>query len=823
MLQTMHALKSSIMSAQSHNPYTAAQLRRLIYYHLDNDLLRNALFFAGRLHGLDSRGGDAAHLLALCHLKLGQLKAAYDYSREKGFRGQHLGCSYVFAQACLLLERYQDGILALERCRGQWAARNDLSMHNPIAHLSEKLSYLLKSPDQPPESSRRHIPDAAAVCCLLGKLCRADGELKRAIDYYAESLRLNPFMWDAFTGLCDIGVPLNTSNIFKMTPEMMAFASSTTIAPAPFEPSQNLPLQTQDKNVVTPGNDPFNPKIRTAGDPGLNNGGSNLLSRLNGSFKLPNGYAGQKEDWETPTANGGRQQEGDVMMADDGESIASDVQAPHAPARKLRAHHDAGADAVRPISTRTRTRATAEEHDTQPPRQTYHKRTASGHSAQPPSLSSIEATTAPARRSNRLLNHIRPSSSRSTAAPPRDAEPKEKRTVRAAKVPSAKPRATSSTVGRVVSGNRKIEPPQQETKESARPPSAASSIREVSRKPPPISIQNDILPEEEAIQWILDILSKIAAGTFYLSRYQCQEALQAFQSVPTTQRETPWVLAKIGRAYYEKASYAEADEIFSRIKKIAPSRMEDMEIYSTVLWHLKHELGLSYLSHELIESDRLAPQAWCAIGNSFSLQREHDQAVKCFRRATQLDPKFAYAHTLQGHEHVANEEFEKALYSYRCAIAADNRHYNGWYGLGQVYEKLGKYDMAEKHYKNAAAINTTNPVLAVRIGCVLEKTKKFQPALTYYAHAAELDPCSASARFMKSRILMKLGKLHEALVELEELKNIAPDEATVHFMLGRLYKMMHEKALAIRHLTIALNLDPKVYDLRHLTAVLFEC
>jgi len=113
-----------------HNPAIAAQLRQLIFYHLDNDLSQNALFFATRLHALDPRSSEAAHLLAWCHLRLGQLKAAYDYSRDKGFRGQHLGCAYVFAQACLGLERYQDGILALERSRGHWAARNAWSTSN---------------------------------------------------------------------------------------------------------------------------------------------------------------------------------------------------------------------------------------------------------------------------------------------------------------------------------------------------------------------------------------------------------------------------------------------------------------------------------------------------------------------------------------------------------------------------------------------------------------------------------------------------------------------------------------------------------------------
>lgn len=108
-------------------PLVASQLHQLIFYHLDNDFLQNALFFAGRLHGLEPRSPDTAHLLALCHLKLGHFKAAYDYSRDSRLRGNHLGCAFVFAQSCLALERYQDGAVALEKCRGLWAVRNHWS------------------------------------------------------------------------------------------------------------------------------------------------------------------------------------------------------------------------------------------------------------------------------------------------------------------------------------------------------------------------------------------------------------------------------------------------------------------------------------------------------------------------------------------------------------------------------------------------------------------------------------------------------------------------------------------------------------------------
>lgn len=185
------------------NPFIASQLRQLIYYHLDNDLLENALFLAGRLHALDARNPDAAHLLALCNFRSGRLKAAYDASRDHGVRGRHLGCAYVFAQACLALGKYADGVAALDRARGLWGGRNSWSEHlfTPPSSWDEDTEFA--SIDKHSDCSRRQLPDAAAVNCLLGKLWRVQGETKRATDCFVEALKLNPFMWDGFLELCD--------------------------------------------------------------------------------------------------------------------------------------------------------------------------------------------------------------------------------------------------------------------------------------------------------------------------------------------------------------------------------------------------------------------------------------------------------------------------------------------------------------------------------------------------------------------------------------------------------------------------------------------
>lgn len=69
-------------------------------------------------------------------------------------------------------------------------------------------------------------------------------------------------------------------------------------------------------------------------------------------------------------------------------------------------------------------------------------------------------------------------------------------------------------------------------------------------------------------------------------------------------------------------------------------------------------MELSYLAQRVVEfaEGRGSPEAWCAVGNCFSLQKEHEAALKVFQRAIQVDPEFTYAYTLCGYEYVANGE-----------------------------------------------------------------------------------------------------------------------------------------------------------------------
>jgi anaphase-promoting complex subunit 3 len=259
-------------------------------------------------------------------------------------------------------------------------------------------------------------------------------------------------------------------------------------------------------------------------------------------------------------------------------------------------------------------------------------------------------------------------------------------------------------------------------------------------------------------------------------------------------------------------AYPESARAFERARRVDPTRLESCEVYSTVLWHLKRDTRLSHLAQECVSCDRLAPQTWCALGNCFSLQKEHETALRFFRRALQLDPKFAYAHTLCGHEYFANEDFEKAMMSYRAAIRLDPRHYNAWYGLGAVYYRQEKYELSEYHFRHALGINSRSSVLFCYLGMAQHALKRTGDALELLQKAVSLDAKNPLAKYEKASVLLSDDRFQEALEELEELKTVAPREASVFFLMGRIYKKLGLADQAMVNFSVALDLKPASAD-----------
>ncbi|CAI0628672.1 unnamed protein product [Linum tenue] len=318
---------------------------------------------------------------------------------------------------------------------------------------------------------------------------------------------------------------------------------------------------------------------------------------------------------------------------------------------------------------------------------------------------------------------------------------------------------------------------------------------------------------------ILSLLRILGEGYRFSCSYRCQDALDAYMKLPHKHYNTGWVLSQVGKAYFELVDYLEADRAFSLARRASPYSLEGLDIYSTVLYHLKEDMKLSYLAQELTSTDRLAPQSWyipafclCAMGNCYSLQKDHESALKNFQRAAQLSSRYAYAHTLCGHEYVALEDFETGIKCYQNALRIDTRHYNAWYGLGMIYLRQEKFEFSEHHFRMAFQINPRSSVIMSYLGTSLHTLRRNEEALEMMERAILADRKNPLPMYQKANILVSMESFDEALDVLEELKEYAPRESSVYALMGKIYKRrnMHDKAML--HFGHALDLKPSATD-----------
>ncbi|EFH55958.1 hypothetical protein ARALYDRAFT_345526 [Arabidopsis lyrata subsp. lyrata] len=286
------------------------------------------------------------------------------------------------------------------------------------------------------------------------------------------------------------------------------------------------------------------------------------------------------------------------------------------------------------------------------------------------------------------------------------------------------------------------------------------------------------------ISEVLNLLKILGDGLRHLHMYNCQEALVVYQKLSQKQYNTHWVLLQVGKAYFELQDYFNADSAFTLAHQKYPYALEGMDTYSTVLHHLKEEMRLGYLAQELISVDRLSPESWCAVGNCYSLRKDHYTALKMFRRAIQLNERFTYAHTFCGHEYN----------SFRCTF---------------LFEKS---EFAQHQFQLALQINPRSSVIMCYYGIALHESKRNNEALRMMEKAVLTDAKNPVAKYFKANILNSLGDYHKAQKVLEELKECFPQEGSVHALLGKTYNQLKQYDKALLHFGIALDLSSSLSD-----------
>ncbi|CAH2302828.1 cell division cycle 27 homolog isoform X4 [Pelobates cultripes] len=760
-----------------------------IWQALNHYAYRDAVFLAERLYA-EVHSEEALFLLATCYYRSGKAYKAYRLLKTHSCATPQ--CKYLLAKCCV-----------------------DLSK---LAESEQILSGGVLNKQKTQEEIVTEFGDSACfTLSLLGHVyCKTD-RLAKGSECYQKSLSLNPFLWSPFESLCEIGEKPDPEQIFKLT-SLQNFSSClpnsctlmvNTHSVISHRQSDSVLMETPQDTIVSELNrlnlESSNAKYSlntdssvTYIDPAvispdafsLGTGSSILSKQAQNKPKTGRSLLGGPAalspltpsfgilPLETPSPGDGS------YLQNYNSSCVLDVPSSGAPTKK-------SVPRISQTGTKSVFSQSGNSRDVTPVLLMQTQGSGPQTSTTPQVLSPTIAAPPNAlpRRSSRLFTSDSSTTKENSKKLKMKFPPK---------IPNRKTKSKTNKSG-VTQANMN------ESLEISKLDASIISEGKISSVGPQIQALN----MQKAAAGLMSLLRDMGKGYVALCSYNCKEAINILSHLPSHHYNTGWVLCQIGRAYFELAEYLQAERVFSEVRRIENYRVEGMEIYSTTLWHLQKDVALSVLSKDLTDMDKNSPEAWCAAGNCFSLQREHDIAIKFFQRAIQVDPGYAYAFTLLGHEFVLTEELDKALACFRNAIRVNPRHYNAWYGLGMIYYKQEKFSLAEMHFQKALDINPQSSVLLCHIGVVQHALKKSDKALDTLNKAISIDPKNPLCKFHRASILFANEKYKSALQELEELKQIVPKESLVYFLIGKVYKKLGQTHLALMNFSWAMDLDPK--------------
>ncbi|XP_009430133.1 cell division cycle protein 27 homolog isoform X5 [Pan troglodytes] len=741
-----------------------------IWQALNHYAYRDAVFLAERLYA-EVHSEEALFLLATCYYRSG--KAYKAYRLLKGHSCTTPQCKYLLAKCCVDLSKLAEG----EQILSGGVFNKQKSHDDIVTEFGDSACFTLS---------------------LLGHVyCKTD-RLAKGSECYQKSLSLNPFLWSPFESLCEIGEKPDPDQTFKFT-SLQNFSNclpnscttqvpnhslshrqpETVLTETPQDTIELNRLNLESSNskyslntdssvsyidsaVISPDTVPLGTGTSILSKQVQNKpktgrsllGGPAALSPLTPSFGiLP---------LETPSPG-----DGSYLQNYTNTPSVIDVPSTGAPSKKtfcvLQSVARIGQTGTKSVfsqsgNSREVTPILAQTQSSGPQTSTT------------PQVLSPTITSPPnalPRRSSRLFTSDSSTTKENSKKLKMKFPPK---------IPNRKTKSKTNKGGIT-------QPNINDSLEITKLDSSIISEGKISTITPQIQAFN---LQKAAAEGLMSLLREMGKGYLALCSYNCKEAINILSHLPSHHYNTGWVLCQIGRAYFELSEYMQAERIFSEVRRIENYRVEGMEIYSTTLWHLQKDVALSVLSKDLTDMDKNSPEAWCAAGNCFSLQREHDIAIKFFQRAIQVDPNYAYAYTLLGHEFVLTEELDKALACFRNAIRVNPRHYNAWYGLGMIYYKQEKFSLAEMHFQKALDINPQSSVLLCHIGVVQHALKKSEKALDTLNKAIVIDPKNPLCKFHRASVLFanekykvykKLGQTHLALMNFSWAMDLDPKGA----------------------------------------------
>lgn len=301
----------------------------------------------------------------------------------------------------------------------------------------------------------------------------------------------------------------------------------------------------------------------------------------------------------------------------------------------------------------------------------------------------------------------------------------------------------------------------------------------------------------------------IATITQALQRGDTAAALSAAQAFAISDPQNPQAHHWLGICLQRSGDIAGARSAIDQAINMAPDRADFQISRAALALGQRDYAAAEQGMKDAVNLDPNQLQAYVTLAHMALARGENEEASKQLKLAQRIDQDHPQVLLLEGHIAQYSGQADKALKCFTVAAELDSKNPLAQVSLGMAYGARGMWPFAEQAFKNAIALEPSNP--GVLRGLVRSQLQQEQwlEAIDSLGQWLINKPDDHSARMMRAQVRAQIGQAEETLEDLLMVNAANPGNPQVLSPLVNLLASLGRVEEAIERLEDALSKNPQ--------------
>lgn len=337
-----------------------------------------------------------------------------------------------------------------------------------------------------------------------------------------------------------------------------------------------------------------------------------------------------------------------------------------------------------------------------------------------------------------------------------------------------------------------------------------------------VLLNHALITTEEAEEF-LDTLPFDDENHWLKAIYQCKirkfnkdllekETLKTLEAYCLNDNED--VLSSHAEALFYCNQYKEAYDITQKMIDNDIYCQNAMLVHISCLVALGKKNDLYRVAHQLVEESPKSAMSWYAVGCYYFSIGNNNQAKRYFTKSTLVGRDFGPSHLALGHTFAIDREHDQAMAAYRTSSRLLIGSHIPSLSIGIEYLNVYNDELAEDFIKKAIEMQPHDPYPLNEIGVLYYRNDNFKKAATYFKkvldHVGEdhLDDSWEPTVFNLAHCYRRLRKYDEAILYYQLSIKILPSNSSTYSALGFTYHLQRDFEMALQCYQQALVIQP---------------